>query len=283
MSEGLQRPAPPTHSSQGRDEWGTGIAPQSHISQQRDEWGTGLSSGTPRHHHPGLLAAVQSLLYVLVVALFVMTFTVQPIRIPSESMEPTLLVGDFLMMDKQIGGTHWLLPVAEVQRGDVVVFHDPVDDPSVHLVKRVIGVPGDRIHLRDGVVIRNGERLQEPYAVYRESPEDRFRDDFPDLHTMQARVNPAWWIRLRGMVRDGEITVPAGSYFVMGDNRNDSEDSRYWGFVPRDAIVGRPFLIYFSWRQPGMDEDIEAWGIHAETKSGAMGFGRWDRTLKVVR
>jgi signal peptidase I len=255
-------------------------------SQERDEWGTGASTVLvpAKHLHVGFLPAVQSLLYVLVGALFVMTFTVQPIRIPSESMEPTLLVGDFLMMDKQMGGdAHGLLPPAEVHRGDVVVFHDPVDDPSVHLVKRVIGIPGDRIHLRDGVVIRNGERLKEPYAVYRESPEDRFRDDFPDMQTMQARVNPEWWIRLRGMVRDGEITVPAGHYFVMGDNRNDSEDSRYWGFVPKDAIVGRPFLIYFSWRQPGVDEDIEAWGIHAEQKSGVLGFGRWDRTLKVVR
>ena len=201
-----------------------------------------------------MLPAVQSLLHVLVIALFAMTFTVQPIRIPSASMEPTLQVGDFLLMDKDVetgGRTGWgrrlgLMPKEEIERGDVVVFHDPVEDPSVHLVKRVIGVPGDRIHLRDGVVYRNGEAVKEGYAVYRKVGADAYRDNFPDLHTMDARVNPNWWIRLRALARDGEVTVPERSYFVMGDNRNDSEDSRYWGFVPRDAIVGRPLVIYFS-------------------------------------
>jgi signal peptidase I len=232
----------------------------------------------------GILPAVQSLLYVLTVALFVMTFTVQPIRIPSASMEPTLLVGDFLLMNKQTGSGGHLLPPLTVDRGDVVVFHDPVDDPSIHLVKRVIGIPGDRIHLRDGVVFRNGEPLKEPYAVYRQAATDRFRDDFPDLQTMQPRVNPNWWIALRGLVQDGDVTVPPGSYFVMGDNRNDSEDSRYWGFVPRDAIVGKPLLIYFSWRQPG-EEDADSgpgYPIRRYTSSAAS-FARWDRTFRVVR
>lgn len=216
---------------------------------------------------------MQSLLYVLVVTLFVTTFTVQPIRIPSASMEPTLLVGDFLLMDKQVvgGPARGLLPRVEVRRGDVVVFHDPVDDPKVHLVKRVIGVPGDRIHLRDGVVYRNGEALKEGYAMYRKTAADEFRDDFPDLQTMDARVNPNWWIRLRGLARDGEVTVPAGSYFVMGDNRNDSEDSRYWGFVPREAIVGWPLVIYFSWHQ------------QEEAADGGVSVGRWERLLRVVR
>jgi signal peptidase I len=235
----------------------------------------------------GLLPAVQSLLTVLTVSLFVMTFTVQPIRIPSGSMEPTLLVGDFMLMNKQMveGNGGGLLPPVSISRGDVVVFHDPVDDPSVHLVKRVIGVPGDRIHLRDGVVYRNGEALQESYAIHREAAEDRYRDDFPDLETMQARVNPGWWIRMRSLVHDGEITVPPESFFVMGDNRNNSEDSRYWGFVPRDAIVGKPVLIYFSWRVPTAENDDRRWpgrqqddGLTAQTN-----FARWDRTFRVVR
>jgi len=239
-----------------------------------------------QHRHPeGLLPAVQVLLYLLAVWLFAMTFVVQPIRIPSASMEPTLLVGDFLLMDKQTGDGGWLLPRATIRRGDVVVFHDPVDDPAVHLVKRVIGIPGDRIHLRDGVVYRNGQPLKEPYAVYREAAANRYRDDFPDLQTMQARVNPNWWIRLRGLVHDGEVTVPADSYFVMGDNRNDSEDSRYWGFVPKAAIVGRPVLIYFSWRQPGSDEDGDGRTLRraGSGASGRMSFARWERTFQVVR
>ena len=238
---------------------------------------------TQHHHSVGFLPAVQSLLYVLVIALFVMTFIVQPIRIPSASMEPTLLVGDFLLMNKQIGSSGGLLAPLRINRGDVVVFHDPVDDPSIHLVKRVIGVPGDTIHLRGGVVYRNGQPLKESYAIYRQTAEDRYRDDFPDLRTMQARVNPNWWIRLRGLVHDGELTVPPGCYFVMGDNRNDSEDSRYWGFVPQDAIVGEPLLIYFSWRQPGVDEEMDAAAIHSVVRSAATKFARWERTFRVIR
>jgi signal peptidase I len=229
-------------------------------------------------HPAGILPAVQSLLYVLVVALFVITFTAQPIRIPSASMEPTLLVGDFLLMNKQVGPAGRLLPPATIQRGDVIVFHDPVDDPSIHLVKRVIGIPGDRLHLRDGVVVRNGQPLHEPYAVYRPAAADRYRDDFPDLQTMQPRVNPNWWIALRNLVRDGDVTVPPNAYFVLGDNRNDSEDSRYWGFVPREAIVGKPLLIYFSWRQPGVDGEA-----NGDAAKGLNSFARWDRTFRVVR
>jgi signal peptidase I len=240
------------------------------------------------HHHPvGTLPAVQSLLYMLIVSLFVMTFIVQPIRIPSASMEPTLLVGDFLLMDKQTTEALGLLPRVAIHRGDVIVFHDPVDDPSIHLVKRVIGIPGDTIHLRDGIVYLNGQPLKETYTIYRQSAEDRFRDDFPDLQTVQAHVNPNWWISLRSLVHDGEVTVPPGHYFVMGDNRNDSEDSRYWGFVPREAIVGKPLLIYFSWRQPGVDEAVSvepaATPIHPVDDPASSSFARWDRTFRVVR
>jgi len=181
------------------------------------------------------------------------------------------------------GNAGGLMPPVAINRGDVVVFHDPVDDPSVHLVKRVIGVPGDRIHLRNGIVFRNGEPLKESYAVYREAAEDRYRDDFPDLQTMQPGVNTNWWIRLRSLVHDGEVTVPAGCYFVMGDNRNDSEDSRYWGFVPRDAIVGKPLVIYFSWRQPGVDGADSEGPLHADLLAAKTSFARWERTFRVVR
>jgi signal peptidase I len=229
----------------------------------------------------GLLPAVQSLLYVLIVALFLITFTVQPIRIPSGSMEPTLLIGDFLLLDKEAVTTRagWLLPPGSVARGDVVVFHDPVDDPAVHLVKRVVGLPGDRLHLRDGIVYLNGRRLQEAYAVRRGDSRNAFRDDFPDLHTMEAGVNANWWVHLRGLVHDGEITVPAGHYFVMGDNRNDSEDSRYWGFVPRDAIVGEPLLVYLSIREPEPGESAAS----VRTEARRSTFVRWKRTFQVVR
>ena len=239
---------------------------------------------SPQHPDPsGLLPSVQSLLYVLILALFLMTFTVQPIRIPSSSMEPTLLVGDFLLMDKQLDapGVIRLLPPSGIAHGDIIVFHDPIDDPAIHLVKRVIGLPGDRIHLHDGIVFLNGEALREPYAIHRAVAPDAYRDDFPSLHAMDATVNPNWWIRLRNLVHQGEITVPSDSYFVMGDNRNNSEDSRYWGFVPRSAVVGKPLIIYFSWRQPGTDEPEEK-STPLPPSPVHTDIARWDRTFRVV-
>ena len=246
-----------------------------------------------RHHpHPhGILPAVQSLLYVLIVAMFLMTFTVQPIRIPSASMEPTLLVGDFLLLDRQaaVRGSEPLLPPSGVRRGDIVVFHDPVGDPAVHLVKRVIGLPGDRIHLRNGRVFVNDQPLREPYTRYTQSPQDNFRDNFPTLEAMDLRVDPQWWIRLRAILHNGqgggEITVPPGNYFVLGDNRNDSEDSRYWGFVPRRDIVGIPLLVYFSWREPNPDPQSTESPSPASPPEATLpprNFARWNRTFHVV-
>lgn len=196
-----------------------------------------------------VLTAIQSLLVVVVVATFVVTFIVQPFRIPSESMEPTLRVGDFLLMNKQAfaprGAFDVLMPPSTVRRGDIAVFHYPLN-PAVHFVKRIVGLPGDRLRLRNGRVFINGRAVDEPYAFYDESIPDSFRDDFPTLHSMDANVDPAWWGTMRRDVRDGELYIPADRYFAMGDNRNDSEDSRYWGFVQSSALVGRPLVVYFS-------------------------------------
>ncbi len=199
--------------------------------------------------HDGLLSTLKSILEIIVFAAFIVTFIVQPFRIPSGSMEPTLRVGDFLLVDKQsygpAGELDRLLPPARVQRGDLVVFHYPVD-PRLHLVKRVVGLPGDRIRMREGRLLVNGQVLMEPYAFYSPSRPNGFRDDFPSLLEADPNVDLRWWIRLRGSAQDGEVVVPPQEYFVLGDNRNDSEDSRYWGFVPRSAIVGRPLLVYFT-------------------------------------
>jgi len=142
-------------------------------------------SPAPRHHHmvyPTVLDTGRSLLSIIVIALFVLTFIVQPFRIPSESMEHTLLVGDFLLVNKMIyappGIWRWLLPYRQIQRGDIVVFHFPID-PNDHVVKRVIAVPGDRVHLHNGLVFLNGQPEAEPYAVYEASYSDNFRDQFP--------------------------------------------------------------------------------------------------------
>jgi signal peptidase I len=209
-----------------------------------------------RVHH--VLATFRSLLEFLVVALFVLTFILQPFRIPSESMVPTLRVGDFLMVDKQSyepeGDLSWLLPSSAIQRGDLVVFHYPVD-PSMHLVKRVVALPGDRIRLRHGRVWINDKPLNEPYAFYSRSALDDFRDNFPSLREADPSLDPNWWMRLRRSIVGGELTVPNGQLFVLGDNRNDSEDSRYWGFVPERDVVGRPFVVYFSILPTAEDAD----------------------------
>jgi signal peptidase I len=200
--------------------------------------------------HDGLMGTLKSVLEIVVFASFIVTFIVQPFRIPSGSMEPTLRVGDFLLCDKQSFGPggkldRLVLPPTRVKRGDLVVFHYPVDHP-LHLVKRVVGLPGDRIRMRGGRVLLNGRVLEEPYAFYSPSRPNGFRDDFPSLLEADPNVDLRWWIWLRGAVVDRDVIVPQDSYFVLGDNRNDSEDSRYWGFVPRTAIVGRPLLVYFT-------------------------------------
>jgi len=205
--------------------------------------------------HESLLLHLQALLEILVVVLFAATFIVQPFRIPSESMQPTLLVGDFLLGNKQAfapaGTLDKILPPTTLHRGDLVIFLKPnPETPDLILVKRIIGLPGDHLHLRHNHVYLNEKPITEPYAVYSSAPPDSFRDDFPSLLRANPDVNPNWWAQLRRTEVHGEIIVPPNSYFVMGDNRNDSEDSRYWGYVPRSAILARPLLVYFSTAAP---------------------------------
>lgn len=236
----------------------------------------------------GVLHAIQSLIYLIVIAVFIITFCVQPFRIPSGSMEPTLLVGDFLLVDKQgiATGDAGLLPSTRIRRGEIIVFHYPVD-PSIHLVKRVVGMPGDHLKLRNGRVYINDVLLPESYAVYRPSMPDGYRDNFPRLQNADPNIDSRWWIRMRGLIDDGELIIPADNYFVLGDNRNNSEDSRYWGFVPREAIVGQPLLVYFSVRLPGFD-DSDVLPSEAKQRTGTIldgfsNFARWDRVFRVVR
>jgi signal peptidase I len=199
----------------------------------------------------GPLSAIKALLEIVIAALFLLTFVLQPSRIPSQSMEPTVHAGDLLLIDKQSFAPSRalgrILPPPTIKRGDLIVFHYPVD-ASLHLVKRVIGLPGDRLRMRAGRVLLNEQPLPEPYAFYSDARPNGFRDDFPSLRQADPNVDPQWWIEMRRSIHAGEMTVPPNCYFVLGDNRNDSEDSRYWGFVPRDAIVGRPLLVYFSLR-----------------------------------
>ena len=203
----------------------------------------------PKRHVHGWISTVQSLMVTVTIAVFVITFIVQAFEIPSPSMEKTLLIGDYLLVDKThygpAGPWRGLLPYTDVKRGDIVVFHYP-RDPKQHFVKRVIGLPGDRVRLRHKRVFVNGVPLNEPFAVFNDRSEDAFRDEFPNGNRLQAGIDSSWYLQLDRLVEDGQLIVPADHYFVMGDNRDDSSDSRYWGFVPKENVVGRPLLIYFS-------------------------------------
>jgi signal peptidase I len=235
--------------------------------------------------------SVQSLIATVVVAVFAITFIIQAFQIPSPSMETTLLVGDYLLVDKlRYGDTRlagWFLPYRAVKRGDIVVFRYPVN-PAQHFVKRVIGLPGDRLRLRNKRVLINGVPLEESYVRFLPGPPDPYRDDFPRLGAIAPSVDATWWQEFPKLVRNGELVVPEDHYFVMGDNRDNSSDSRYWGFVPRDNIIGRPLLIYWSLR--GSEGDLPA-GASVNDKifhfayvaSHIFQMTRWDRTLRRVR
>ena len=235
---------------------------------------------------------LESFLVTILLVLFATTFVLQAFKIPSQSMEPTLLVGDHLLVNKFIfeGRGAWyekLLPYRAVHRGDIVVFKFPYDDHPYY-VKRVIGVPGDRIRIVDQRVYVNEAPLAESYVVHDPSDDDPFADNFPPSNRGFAglEVRPEWAKQIMSYVHDGELVVPPNRYFVMGDNRDRSWDSRYWGFVDRSSIMGRPIVIYWSVRATARDYDdrsligtargIEATLIHLPSRT------RWNRMLREV-
>ena len=239
---------------------------------------------------PDWLVSLQSLLTTVVIAVFVITFIIQAFQIPSESMENTLLIGDYLLVDKLCyGGGRYLdhiLPYRTVRRGDIVVFHYPVH-PNEHFVKRVVGVPGDRIRLINRQVYVNGTPLPESYVRYSAPVHDAFRDEFPQVDVLPPGLEGDWWLQMKKLVEDGQLIIPEGHYFVLGDNRDESLDSRYWGFVPRENIIGRPLLIYWSVRS--VEDDLPVSATPGDklyhfvyAVSHLFQLTRWDRTFRVV-
>src|SRR6202162_4166029 len=238
-----------------------------------------------------LISSLQSLMGTVVIAIFVITFIVQAFQIPSESMENTLLVGDYLLVNKLCYGGNGLgdhlMPYQKISRGDIIVFHYPVD-PSQHFVKRVIGVPGDHLRMISKRVWINGKLLEEPYVRFIEPPNDAFRDNFPRTDIPAARLVGSWWLEMRQLVEDAQLIIPKGHYFVMGDNLDDSEDSRYWGFVPRENIIGRPLLIYWSSGNlnndlPGSPSVGDRLYHLAYAVTHLFQITRWERTFRLVR
>ena len=242
----------------------------------------------PKESTPELIASIAA---VLVTGLFIITFTLQAFVIPSSSMENTLLIGDHVFVDRMTLApkSNWvgpLLPYRHVKHDDIFVFVSPVE-PGLYVVKRVIGVPGDRIKLQDGVVYRNGEKLDQPFVV-RNGTYNAYRDNFPTVPaTDYDGVNPIWREAMPGHLENGEIVVPPDSIFAMGDNRDVSLDSRYWGFVPYENVIGRPMFLYWSFQQPrdeytrtSITERLQFLGtivLHFFDQT------RWSRMFHVVR
>ena len=235
-----------------------------------------------------VIGSLQSLMGTVVIAIFVITFIVQAFQIPSESMENTLLVGDYLLVNKLCYGGPGIgdhvMPYQKIARGDIIVFHYPVD-PQQHFVKRVIGVPGDHLRMERKRVLINGRPLDEPYVRFLEPANNLFRDNFPRVDIPAIGLEGKWWLEMRKLVEDGQLIIPEGHYFVMGDNRDDSQDSRYWGFVPRENIIGRPLVIYWSVKNWDRDPSASALGrlYHvAYAVTHIFQITRWNRTLRLV-
>ncbi len=201
----------------------------------------------------------ESIVVAVILALFVRTFVFQAFKIPTGSMKPNLLVGDHLLVNKFIFAPaasaieRAILPMRSIERGDVVVFKFP-EEPDRDFIKRVIGLPGDTLELKNQTVHINGMPLIEPYAHYLFPPVGDGQADSFDLRR-----------------RYGPVTVPDGHYFMMGDNRDDSQDSRFWGFLPASYVKGRALFIYWSFDTPD----------DGSTPESFLGV-RWDRLLHQI-
>jgi len=220
----------------------------------------------------------ESIVIAVILALFIRTFVVQAFKIPTGSMENNLLIGDHLLVNKFVLGPsesrleRALLPLGTIRRGDVIVFKYP-EEPDRDFIKRVIGLPGETLELREKKVYINGKPLDEPYVHFLEPPSTA-----SELHEQTS-----FDVR----ERYGPVTVPPDHYFMMGDNRDNSQDSRYWGFLPRDYIKGKALFIYWSYEADREDYEDESAGatakgmasvfVHFFTKT------RWDRMLHQIR
>jgi signal peptidase I len=223
----------------------------------------------------------------ILLLLFATTTLVQAFVIPTGSMEDTMLIGDHLLVDKLAYSpkgpvSQHLLPYTDVKRGDIIVFRYP-EDIRQTFVKRVIGVPGDRIRLENKQLILNGKAANEPYKFHKSDYFDSYRDNFPSEPNM--RVYPGAEEMLNKHVKENMVVVPPNSYFAMGDNRDSSLDSRYWGFVPRENIIGKPLIIYWSYESS--TERLAGSPLNPEHfKDLALNFfskTRWSRTFQLVR
>ena len=219
----------------------------------------------------------ESIVIAVILALFVRTFLLQAFKIPTGSMENNLLIGDHLLVNKFIdaptatGLERTLLPIGQIRRGDVLVFKYPVE-PDRDFIKRVIGLPGETLELKEKKIYINGKPIDEPYVHFLEEP--RRNAELSEVTSSDVRENY------------GPVKVPPNQYFMMGDNRDNSADSRYWGFMPRDYVKGKALLIY--WAYESEREDYEDESASATVKGLASVFmhfftkTRWDRLGRMI-
>jgi signal peptidase I len=225
----------------------------------------------------------------ILLLLFGTTTLVQAFVIPTGSMEDTLLIGDHLLVDKLAYApagpvSKYILPYESVKHGDIIVFRYPIDI-SQTFVKRVIGVPGDHLKIVNQQIFRNGVKLNEPYVFHKNPYPDTYRDNFPGSEPNVMLYEPAKDM-LQNHVVNGELVIPPNSYFAMGDNRDNSLDSRYWGFVPRENIIGKPLIIYWSYN--ASTENLASSSVNAMSRHFvdlAQHFftkTRWTRTFMLI-
>ena len=220
----------------------------------------------------------ESIVIAVILALFVRTWVVQAFKIPTGSMENNLLIGDHLLVNKFVvapaGAEGMVLPIGDIRRCDIVVFKYP-EDPERDFIKRVIGLPGETLEVRDKKVIIDGKAIEEPY-----------------VHYLQAAGGASEITSFDVRDRYGPVTIPAGHYFVMGDNRDNSQDSRYWGFLPRSYIKGKALIIYWSYdagpefvrsAEAGTDGPAESFSRVVSVATHFFTRTRWERMLKQIR
>lgn len=224
----------------------------------------------------------------IILLLFAWSALLQAFVVPTGSMEDTVLIGDHMIVDKLAYAppgpvSRYLLPYTEVKRGDIIVFKWPPNVKETY-VKRAIGIPGDRIRIVKQEVWLNGKKLTEPYVMHKAGYEDSYRDNFPS--EPNSTLYDAAKVMLQSDVKDGEVTVPPGHYFAMGDNRDNSLDSRYWGFVPRENIIGKPVIIFWSYDAPThrlADPNIISLDHIWDLATNFFSKTRWERTFRLVR
>jgi signal peptidase I len=243
-------------------------------------------SEEPQHEQEPARGTIAEWAITVLLLLFLTATLVQAFVIPTGSMEDTLLVGDHLLVDKLTYApsgpvSKYVLPYRPVKRGDIIVFRYPVDI-SQTFVKRCMGVPGDHIKLVNKQVYLNGKALEEPYKVHKTDYIDSYRDNFPG--EPNSNLFPGAIDMLQHNVVNGEVVVPNGYYFAMGDNRDQSLDSRYWGFVPRENIIGKPLIIYWSYDAPTADLNNSSIDFHHVLDLAQNFFSktRWKRTFMLI-